>query len=419
MTRAPLSIAAPIFMLAVMSVTLATALLFAITFSGPPPRPAPLRLESLAKALDGAPIPFSDLRITRSIEPAPAPQPGERRATNAESLLAQMAQIPVGDVHVFARDVQHNPLELRGQFTIARRAASGWVVLRTAPEPWLTRWHQVTLTAMAAALVALAALAWWIAQAIARPIRRLGEAAAQTRLGTPVAIPRGGPREVDELAGTLAAMQERLVQGVEGRTAMLAAIAHDLGTPLSRIAFWLEQLPDAARDRASADIDEMRAMLQSVLRFAREERTGEARVRVEIGSLVDALAEDMAATGAPVAAAGGPRAIVRGEPAALRRMLANIVENAVRYGRGADMHWAVEPGWVTISVDDAGPGFDPATSAALFTPFVRGDPSRNRATGGSGLGLAIVRSIAEAHGGEVRLSNHPAGGRVTVRLPLD
>jgi signal transduction histidine kinase len=160
-------------------------------------------------------------------------------------------------------------------------------------------------------------------------------------------------------------------------------------------------------------------MLQSVLRFAREERTGEARVRVEIGSLVDALAEDMAATGAPVAAAGGPRAIVRGEPAALRRMLANIVENAVRYGRGADMHWAIEQGWVTISVDDAGPGFDPATSAALFTPFVRGDPSRNRSTGGSGLGLAIVRSIAEAHGGEVRLSNHPAGGRVTVRLPLD
>jgi signal transduction histidine kinase len=163
----------------------------------------------------------------------------------------------------------------------------------------------------------------------------------------------------------------------------------------------------------------MRAMLQSVLRFAREERTGEARVRVEIGSLIDALAEDTAATGAPVATAGGPRAIVRGEPAALRRMLANIVENAVRYGRGADLHWAVDKSWVTISVDDGGPGFDPATSAALFTPFVRGDPSRNRATGGSGLGLAIVRSIAEAHGGDVTLGNHPAGGRVTVRLPLD
>lgn len=373
MTRAPLSIAAPIFLLAVASVTLATGLLFAITFSGPPPHPAPLRLESLAKGLDAAPIPFSDLRIARSIEPDPVPQSGQARSPNAESLLAQMAQIPVGDVRVFTDESQHNPLELRGGFTVARRTASGWYVLRTVPEPWLTRWHQVTLTAMAAALLALAALAWWIAQAIARPIRRLGEAAAQTRLGT----------------------------------------------PLSRIAFWLEQLPDAARDRASADIDEMRAMLQSVLRFAREERTGEARVRVEIGSLVDALAEDMAATGAPVAAAAGPRAIVRGEPAALRRMLANIVENAVRYGRGADMHWAVEQGWVTISVDDAGPGFDPATSAALFTPFVRGDPSRNRATGGSGLGLAIVRSIAEAHGGDVSLSNHPAGGRVTVRLPLD
>lgn len=419
MARAPRSIATPIFLLAVTSVVLATALLFIITFAGPPPRPAPLRLEALAKGLSGAPIPFSDLRIARSVGPEPRPQAGEMRSPNAESLLARMARLPVRDVRVFARDGQHNPFELRGGFTVARRGDSGWYVLRTAPEPWLTHWHEVTLATMGAALVALAALAWWIAQAIARPIRRLGDAAAQTRLGMPVAIPRGGPREVDELADALAAMQERLAQGVEGRTAMLAAIAHDLGTPLSRIAFWLEQLPEAARNRAAADIDEMRAMLQSVLRFAREERTGEARVRVEIGSLIDALAEDMVATGAPVATAGGPRAIVRGEPAALRRMLANIVENAVRYGRGADLHWAVDKSWVTISVDDGGPGFDPATSAALFTPFVRGDPSRNRATGGSGLGLAIVRSIAEAHGGDVTLGNHPAGGRVTVRLPLD
>ncbi|MDF7774701.1 ATP-binding protein, partial [Sphingomonas sp. AOB5] len=237
--------------------------------------------------------------------------------------------------------------------------------------------------------------------------------------GTRTPIPREGPREVRELAGALDAMQSRILEQAEGRTTMLAAIAHDMGTPITRLAFWVEQLPDAARDRANADIDEIRAMLATVLRFARDERA-DARDRIELGSLIESLVDDMTAAGTPVDMESGPRVVLRGDSQSLRRLFANLIENAVRYGKVANIAYsAADPGWVEVSVSDRGPGF-PANPESLFTPFVRGESSRNRATGGTGLGLAIVRSIAEAHGGTVSLENRTEGGGcVRVRLPVE
>jgi signal transduction histidine kinase len=201
---------------------------------------------------------------------------------------------------------------------------------------------------------------------------------------------------------------------------MLAAIAHDLGTPLSRIAFWVEQLPEAARERASADIDEMREMLSATVRFVRDDRGEATHTRLDLGSLIESLADDLGAAGTPVEVDAGPRAVMRGDSSALRRLFANLIENAVRYGERARIGWTLEPGRVEAVIEDDGPGFDPARAEALFSPFVRGESSRNRATGGTGLGLAIVRSIAEAHGGQVMLENRPeGGGRVRVRLPAE
>ncbi|WP_239019612.1 sensor histidine kinase [Sphingomonas suaedae] len=415
-----LSIAAPIFLLMILSVIVATLVMFVVTFRGPPPQSGPVSVAQIARALRGGPLPESGLPLElRQQREAPLNLPRNHEVPAGRAALAKAMKVPESRVRLWAMKSQRRADELHGPFVATYRTADGWRIVRTPSPALFTRWHKATLVAMAAAVLVLGGLGWALAGAISRPIRRLGEAAARSRLGMPVDIPRGGPREVDALAVSLAAMQDRLAEGVEGRTAMLAAIAHDLGTPLARIAFWVEQLPDPARERASADIDEMRAMLQAALRFARDERIGEARVKVEIGSLVEALAEDMAATGAPVETAGGPRAVVRGDPAALRRMLTNLVENAVRYGNGATIGWTIEAGSVELHIDDSGPGFDPAKAASLFTPFVRGDPSRNRATGGTGLGLAIARSIAQAHGGEIALGNHPGGGRVTIRLPQD
>jgi signal transduction histidine kinase len=227
---------------------------------------------------------------------------------------------------------------------------------------------------------------------------------------------------VRALSQAVAAMHARLASHAEGRTTMLAAIAHDLGTPLSRLAFRCEALPDAARERAASDIAEMRGLIAAALSFARDE-SADATARLDLGSLLESLADDLADGGTAVTVAPGqhdprPRAIVRGDPVALRRAFANLLENAVRYGERAALSWRADGRKVEVWIDDEGPGVDPATVERLFEPFVRGDPSRNRATGGTGLGLAIVRSIVTRHGGEVVLENGPSGARARVTLPL-
>lgn len=416
--RAP-SIALSISLLVIASVAAATLVMFAITFSGPPPRAAPLSIEALARTIaTGAPPPMREQRLTRRIEASePAPRTGERRAPAAEALLARALDTSTESVRVFAREPQHPASELRGAFTAARRTTTGWQVVATAPGSWMTAWHWATLGAMAGLLGVLGLTGWWIARAISRPIARLADAAAQVRPGREMAIPGDGPAEVRTLAGAVRTMQGRLARQADERGAMLAAIAHDLGTPLSRVAFWIEQLPDTARDRAAADIEEMRGMLSAALSFARESRVAGGEARVDLGSLIEALADDMAATGQAVTVAPGPRVVVRGDPAALRRLFANLADNAIRYGGRAAIGWQGTSDAVTVTIDDAGPGFPATGRERLLEPFVRGDPSRNRATGGTGLGLAIARALAEAHGGALALEDGPAGGRVCVTLP--
>lgn len=414
-----MSIAAPIFLLAFLSVTLAVLVMFAVTFRGPPPQGAPVPLAAIARGLEGQPLPQTGRPLEMREQPhQPVPPPQDRDVAAGRAALAAMLRVDPGDVRLWAEHAQPVREEVRGNFFAARRLPGGWRVVRVAPPPLFSAWHRTTLAAMAVALLVLGTLAWWTTRAITRPLRRLAETASRIHPGGAAEMPRGGPREVDALAAALETMQARALRASEGRNAMFAAIAHDLGTPLSRIAFWIERLPDPGRERAAADIEEMRAMLQSVLRLARDERVVETSARLDLGSLIDSLVDDLAAAGTPVTSAGGPRAVLRGDSAALRRMLGNLIGNAARYGERAELSWSVAGGQVTILVDDHGPGFDPAEAQRLFEPFVRGDPSRNRATGGTGLGLAIVRSIAEAHGGDVALENRGDHGRVRVTLPL-
>lgn len=422
MKRAP-SIVVPIFVLAIASVLAAALVLFSVTFKGPPPRPAPLQLTKLATALEQAtPPPGNEQQlqiVTRTH--APGPRGPERLEPPEHPIVRELARLlrtKPDQLMVYTSEMQRSDDAIRGRFTVGWRVPGGWRIAETAPLPFLTSWHMVTLLAMLGVLIVLGVAAWWIARRISLPIRRLAEAAKRARPGVREAIPLGGPLEVRELAEAIGAMQARILQQAEGRTVMLGAIAHDLGTPLSRIAFWIEQLPDEARERASADIGEMRAMLSAALALARDESAQAPHTRLDLGSLIESLADDLAVAGTPVTAEPGPRVVLRGDSAALRRLFANLIENAVRYGERAMLGWREDHGWAEVTVDDAGPGFDPARAENLFAPFVRGETSRNRATGGTGLGLAIVRSIAEAHGGEVRLETRPeGGGRVRVRLP--
>ena len=410
------SIAQSIFLLVLASIVAATLVTVAITFAGPPPRPAPVQLAELAEALRDPPARRSaSLKVTLQPGP-PVPLSGQRPDPARDAAIARLA----GGVTVrgYYEDTGRQPREVRGSFTVGRQQGAVWRTVRNAPDAHLWRWLTVTVGAMLAALAVLSAVAWWVARAISQPVVSLAAYSETARPGAspPPALARG-PREVRTLGRSFAAMHARLAAHTRNRTAMLAAIAHDLGTPLSRIAFWIEQLPEGARTRAAADIDEMRAMLGDVLRFARDEQIVGSE-RIDLGSVLDALVDDLAVAGQPVSLVAGDRVVVEGDAGGLRRLFANVLENAVRYGGAARMSWALADNEAVVRIEDDGPGFAPDANATLFEPFVRGDPSRNRGTGGTGLGLAIVRSLAEAHGGRVTLRNRPEGGLVEVRLPL-
>ena len=425
------SIVAPIVLLVVAAVLVASLVQFAITFNGPPPFTPPTPVMQIVNALKtGQSVQGRGGRVR--VEQGAHPGEIGEASPESDAMIARALGVPADQiVGRYVRPLTGPagapprpggprnafvPGVIFGEFTLVWKSPNGALTVRSGPKPLLTNWHWITLTATLAVTILLGLGAWLIARAISHPIRNLAKIAREARPGTRAPIPQEGPREVRELATALDAMQSRILEQAEGRTTMLAAIAHDMGTPITRLAFWVEQLPEAARDRASADIDEIRAMLASVLRFARDERA-DARDKVELGSLIESLVDDMKAAGTPVDAESGPRVVLRGDSQSLRRLFANLIENAVRYGKAAEIAWRAEPGWAEVTVLDRGPGF-PINAESLFTPFVRGESSRNRATGGTGLGLSIVRSIAEAHGGSVTLESGPEGrGLVRVLLP--
>lgn len=421
--RASRSIAAPIVVLVLGAVVLTAVVLFVVTFNGPPPKDPPRGIASIAYAMrtgrqPGDPGP--PLRIYTADRP-PVSLGRERPDADAARRLAAALNVPSQDVvALIFRTPPGIPSAFIGGFAFGWRTPAGWRIVEGRPGPRFSNWHSRTLVAMLITIALLAIPAWWIALAISRPLRRLADAADQARAGAarPV-FPARGPAEVRALTTAVADMHDRLARHAEQRTAMLAAIAHDMGTPLSRLAFWIEQLPEEARNRAVADIDEMRAMISDTLGFARDEAGERDASLVELGSLLDSVVEDMSVGGAAVSLSPGSRAVVRGDPRALRRMLTNLIGNAIRYGGAARVNWTTEETTATIRIEDDGPGIDPAQAERLFDPFVRGDPSRNRATGGTGLGLAIARAIVARHEGQVSLANRDSGGAIaTVTLPL-
>ncbi|WP_298672850.1 ATP-binding protein [uncultured Sphingomonas sp.] len=417
------SIAAPIVVLVLGAVMLTAVVLFAVTFNGPPPKDPPRGIASIAFALRTGRQPGDPglpLRIYTA-DRAPIPMGPQHLDADAARRLSHALHVPQEDVvALIVRTPRGIPSAFVGGFAFGWRTPGGWRIVEGRPGPRFSNWHSRTLVAMSITVLLLSIPAWWIARVISGPLRRLANAADQARAGAaPPVFPAGGPAEVRALTTAVADMHDRLAHHAEQRTAMLAAIAHDMGTPLSRLAFWIEQLPDTARDRASADIDEMRAMISDTLGFARDEAGERDATLVELGSLLDSVVEDMSIGGAAVSLSPGPRAVVRGDPRALRRVFANLIGNAIRYGGTARLNWAVADAAATIHIEDDGPGIDPAQAERLFDPFVRGDPSRNRATGGTGLGLAIARAIVIRHEGHVSLANRECGGAIaTVTLPL-
>lgn len=268
-------------------------------------------------------------------------------------------------------------------------------------------------------LLVIALAAWAGARWLTRPLRRLVQASA----GLAEALRRGrhperldehdGTREVRALAQEFNRMSAQLQRQYEARALMVAAISHDLRTPLTRLRMRLETIEDSAllRERAVADLREMNALIDSVLQvFRPQQGEGEPLQRLELGALLQALADDRAEQGEAVRFAGG-QATVQARPLALRRVLDNLVGNALRYGQQAELSLAPQSdGSCLLHIDDHGPGIPPGLLEAVFEPFVRVEGSRQRSTGGTGLGLHIARSLCEGMAVSLSLHNRPEGG---------
>jgi len=290
----------------------------------------------------------------------------------------------------------------------------------TVPMPPM---HQPELPPTAILLFALciALLAWLVARIATRPLRQLADAADSldiTHVSEP--LPENGSSEVRAATRAFNRMQKRIYEDVRERTGMLAAITHDLQTPLTRLRLRLEKLPDEAlRNKLVGDMQAMQQMLQEGLELARSLDTHEAKQLLDLDSLLDTLCSDAAEAGQQVSYVERTDARLKAHPLALRRALSNLLDNAVKYGQRAEVSLARDAHQCHIHIRDFGPGIPPELLETVFTPFYRIEHSRSRETGGTGLGLAIARNIVQRHNGELALSNHPAGGlQVDVVLPL-
>jgi signal transduction histidine kinase len=267
-------------------------------------------------------------------------------------------------------------------------------------------------------VAASAILSLLVARFATAPLRRLSRAAQAFSLSLdPEPIPERGPSEVQTALRTFNLMQRRVRDGFRERTHILAAISHDLQTPLTRLRLRLEQVADEAlRDRLIADLAATQALVRDGLELARSSESREEWSIVDIDSLLASLAEDASEFGADVRFVEGCGASARVKPDGLTRCLSNLIDNAVKYGGGAELRSQRANGRMEISVRDHGPGIAPNRIEEMFEPFVRGEISRSRATGGTGIGLTIARAQAQTFGGVVRLENHPDGGLVAKLL---
>lgn len=307
---------------------------------------------------------------------------------------------------------------LVGDFTAAMMQADGsWTVVRPRPEPFPNAWQTRILLWLAGCLLVLAPLGYWFARRITAPIDQFARAAEA--FGRDPHSPRmalDGPAEIGRAAQAFNEMQARLSRYVQHRTAMVGAISHDLRTPLARIRFKLE-LEDSDKAAILGDVEQMEQMITAVLAFIRDAGTPVRREPLDLLSLLEVVVDEAALQGEPGEVSGDP-VVVDGDPLALKRLFANLVGNALKYGEEARVTVAQEDESAVVRIADRGPGLPSRDLERVFEPFYRAAEARTLDAGGVGLGLAIARSIAVAHAGEIHLESSPRGLTAVVRLPL-
>ena len=276
------------------------------------------------------------------------------------------------------------------------------------------------LVSMAVMAMIILGVSIWVVRRVTAPLASL--AIAADRLGRDVTappLPETGTVETRQASRAFNGMQMRLRNLIDNRMRMLAAISHDLRTPLTLLRLRAENVEDAQeRNKMLATIGEMDAMIGATLQFARDETVSEPRRFTDLAALLQSTVDDMGDAGIPVTMGSVEPIVYECRPIALKRALTNLIDNAVKYGKTAHATIDITPKMIDIIIDDEGTGIPDSELSRVFEPFYRVEGSRSRETGGVGLGLAIAQSIVQSHGGELILSNRPTGGmRASVKLP--
>ena len=281
------------------------------------------------------------------------------------------------------------------------------------PLPWQL------FTQLGALTLVLAVVLFLVTRGITRPLSKLAQAA--DAVGESVRHPplvEEGVREIRDATRAFNTMQDRLLRYLDSRTNVLAAMSHDLRTPLTRMRLRVEAVSEERlRTRFASDLDEMEALVHGALALFKGLDDDERFERVDVNELLETLVAEYGELGAAVGLQGKAMAPVQGKPRALKRCLRNLVDNALKFAQRAAIE--VEDGdALVILVSDEGPGIPEEFLERVFEPFYRLESSRNRDTGGTGLGLSIARDVVQAHGGSLTLRNRPEGGLIAeLRLP--
>ncbi|MGN7998400.1 ATP-binding protein [Sphingomonas sp. 22176] len=437
-SRSPLFLRIFVRMLACVAVV--QLLNFGLLFAIQTPNPKLHTVGQIAQAMRNPAAAPEGFEVLRS--PKVERQPWNPRAERTEVALATALGVPPDQVILrfpvgfLQRPQVYNRAGLPPAPAPANAAAAQDVVVtggfeasfKQADGSWRTvtpgeglePWRLFVIAWLVLSALAAAVFAWAMAQRFARPIGAFARAAE--RLGRDPRAPPielDGPAEIAEAARAFNDMQARLNRYVDDRATMIAAVAHDLRTPLMRLGLRVEDADPGMRAACEGDIREMQAMISAVMAYVRDSSRIGVRRPLDLRSLAETVVDDAADRGADVSLELGDPVVIEADPVALKAMLANLVGNAVKYAGGAELVLSARDREAVIAVRDRGPGIPDGDMERVFDPFFRGERSRNRDTGGMGLGLASARAAARAHGGDITLHRRSGGGLcATVTLPL-
>ncbi|MEQ4618331.1 MAG: ATP-binding protein [Corticimicrobacter sp.] len=359
----------------------------------------------LADRLDPAPaIHAFTLKLVPAQDTAPLVEP---------AWLGWLLQPPPLPDSQFTVELELSPTRW---LRVEAREEQGWRIT----EPWqvfLDYFVRIYLLR----ILLLIIVVLWAVRLVTRPILRLARAAQalEQDLGSPP-MPVEGPVEVRHAATAFNSMQRRLATQLEERTRFLAAVSHDLRSPVTRLMLRTEMLPDSSlKERFRSDLEHMESMIAATLDFMKSGDPGEQRQRIDLNSMLESLRQDAADLGHDVLLHGQTRRTLRGYPRSLKRCLENLLDNALRYGHHATLNIHDEANQIVIVIRDDGPGIPADHLARITEPFYRVESSRNSTTGGYGLGLSIARAVIDTHAGTLSFISPPEGGlEVRVTLPV-